>query len=363
MPQARQLRLRAQYLDAKSLGGIAETVRDIGAVQAQDATAELLAVRVRAEGVTGEGVERARSEDRSVARTWAMRCTLHLLPSEDVRWVVSLIGPQVHRYGKRHQELGLTHDVFASAVSELRKALGENGPMTRRQIARLWGQAGLPSEGQAVPHLLVWASLEGVICFGPSIEGASSHVLLDDWLGASGGSPPDSLAELARRHVAAYGPATPEDFHVWSGLSRGEARKGFAAISDELLTVDVGGVPMWLSKSRRHWLDELPDLPLPPMKMLGAFDPFLLGYRNRDLGIDASLHRRIHPGGGIIRATILAGGRAVATWTRKRSPRSLSITVSPFETLSDEVAAGIDAEVADIGRFLGVAATWERVDV
>ena len=118
---------------------------------------------------------------------------------------------------------------------------------------------------------------------------------------------------------------------------------------------------MWLLKSRHDWLDKLPDLPLPPVKMLGAFDPFLLGYRSRsrDLGIDASLYRRVHPGGGIIRPIILADGRAVATWTRKRSARGLSITVSPFEPLPDGVAAGIDAEVADIGRFQGVATTWE----
>ena len=59
------------------------------------------------------------------------------------------------------------------------------------------------------------------------------------------------------------------------------------------------------------------------------------------------------------RPTILVDGRVVATWTRKRVGRKLSITVSPFEALSDEVRAGIDEEVEDIGRFLGLVAVWD----
>ena len=57
--QARQLRLRAQHLDSKALVGVAELVRDLGAVQAQDGAAEVLAVRVRTEGLTDGDVERA----------------------------------------------------------------------------------------------------------------------------------------------------------------------------------------------------------------------------------------------------------------------------------------------------------------
>ena len=92
--------------------------------------------------------------------------------------------------------------------------------------------------------------------------------------------------------------------------------------------------------------------------MLGAFDPYLLGYRERDLGVSAELLKRVHPGGGIIRPTILVDGRAVGTWSRKRSGRNLSITVSPFEPFLEEAHAGVDAELSDIGRFLGLEAGW-----
>ena len=71
------------------------------------------------------------------------------------------------------------------------------------------------------------------------------------------------------------------------------------------------------------------------------------------------LLKRVHPGGGIIRPTILVDGQAIATWTRKRMGRKLSFTVSPFESLSNEVRVGIDEEVEDIGRFLGLEAVWD----
>ena len=333
-------------------------MRGIAAVQAQDTFAEALAVRVRGEDVTASDVEEARVEGRSVTRTWAMRGTLHLLPSEDAPWILRLVGPtMVRKFRRRHQELGLTPRVYTRAVEVMKQALGEHGALTRRQIAERWAKHGLPGEGQGVPHLLCRASLEGVICFGPTVGGQATHVLPDSWLGDDS-DVADPGAELARRYVSAYAPTTPEDYGTWSGLPSAEVRRAFESIRDELLTIEVDGTPMWMPQTRGGLLDEVPANEKPVIRMLGAFDPYLLGYRTRDLGVGPELLKRVHPGGGIIRPTILVDGRAVATWARKRSGRKLTITVSPFEALSDEVRAGIYEEVGDIGRFLELEVAW-----
>ena len=99
--EARRLRLRSQRLDARSSTGVADIARSIAAVQAQDSVAELLAVRVRTESATAGDVEEARVQERCVVRTWAMRGTLHLLPSKDVRWILRLIGPAMVRKFRR----------------------------------------------------------------------------------------------------------------------------------------------------------------------------------------------------------------------------------------------------------------------
>ena len=115
---------------------------------------------------------------------------------------------------------------------------------------------------------------------------------------------------------------------------------------------------MWMPRTRAGLPDEVMVDERPAIKMLGAFDPYLLGYRTRDLGVGPELLKRVHPGGGVIRPTILVDGRVVATWTWKRVGGKLSITVSPFETLSEGVRAGIHREVEDVGRFLGLEAVW-----
>lgn len=358
--EARRLRLTAQHLDARTSIRVADVVRGIGAVQAQDTMAEALAVRVRTDGVTRADVERERVEERSVARTWSMRGTLHLLPAEDVRWIVHLVGPtMIRKARRRHIELGLSDDVYSRAAAVMRRALDDRGPLTRQQIAQQWAAHNLPSEGQAVPHLLSRASMEGIICFGPTVHGTATHVLLDSWLDGPRTSVADPNAELARRYVSAYAPTTPEDYGAWSGLPIADARSAFESISSELTPVDVDGKPNWIPIARAPLSGETTHSVRPIVKMLGAFDPYLLGYRTRDLGVGPDLLQRVHPGGGIIRPTILLDGRAVATWTRKRDGRKLTITVHPFEPLSRETRSSIDREVSDIGRFLDMHPTWD----
>ena len=175
------------------------------------------------------------------------------------------------------------------------RALEERGALTRRQITEEWEAHGLPGEGQAVPHLLRRASMEGIICFGPTVNGKATHVLLDSWLDDDLSQVADPGAELVRRYLSAYGSVTPEDYGTWSGLPVAEVRRGFASIEDELLKVEVDGTPMWMPRTRARLLDEVTADERPAIKMLGAFDPYLLGYRTRDLGVGPELLKRVHP--------------------------------------------------------------------
>jgi len=56
--------------------------------------------------------------------------------------------------------------------------------------------------------------------------------------------------------------------------------------------------------------------PAPP-RLLGAFDPWLLGWRSREHAVPAEHGRTVHPGGGMVRAAVaLAISSACArTWS------------------------------------------------
>ncbi len=166
----------------------------------------------------------------------------------------------------------------------------------------------------------------------------------------------DARADLARRYLAAYGPASPEDFASWSGLPVSEARAGFETVLDELMEVDIDGSGAWIPKSRGAWLDESSRGEV-IVRLLPSFDPYLLGYRNRDLTVPGRYAKRVHPGGGVLRPTLLVDGQAAGTWKQKRRGIDLLVTVEPFESLGREVIDALEAEVQDLGRFLEVTTT------
>src|SRR5215469_12930939 len=90
----RLARIRAQRLTdgTRMRGNPAAVVRAVCGVQAQSVSAARLSVRVRSHGLTGTDVDTAIAKERSVARTWLMRGTLHLVATEDVRWLLSVFG-------------------------------------------------------------------------------------------------------------------------------------------------------------------------------------------------------------------------------------------------------------------------------
>jgi hypothetical protein len=216
----------------------------------------------------------------------------------------------------------------------IERALAEEGPLPRAALAERMLAAGIPAEGQAVPHLLALAASRGTI-----VQDAAKFALTRDRLGPLE-APPDRdamKAELARRYLRGHGPATAADLAAWSGLGLHAARAGLAAIGPELVTdgelVDL---------ARR---EEPAD---PPPRLLPAFDPYLLGWRDRSFAVDPAHARRVHPGGGMIRATALAGGEAVGTWTMPGG----TVALEPFGTPPADVEAALRRDAADVERFL-----------
>jgi hypothetical protein len=79
------------------------------------------------------------------------------------------------------------------------------------------------------------------------------------------------------------------------------------------------------------------------VRLLAAFDEYLLGWRRRDLVLDPAYARRIYPGGGVLRPSLLVDGRLVGTW------RLTPAQVEPFEPLSKTIAAAVAAELRQKG--------------
>jgi len=360
LPVARVLaeRVRAQVLTGLRPADPVEAVRRVGALQAQDPRALRLAIRARTTGVDAPAVQRALAEPGRLVVTWLMRGTLHAVPAGDVRWLLALLRPARSSGRTRRLALGLDDHLLDTALPIAVELLAA-GPLTRSELADRLRAAGVPlGPGQAPAHLLSVAAREGLVCRGPDRDGEPTYVRLSDWLAGAEPVEPverdDALARLARRYLTGHGPAGAADLAAWSGLPLRDARTGLGALAaaGEVEGVRIGGAPA-------YWLPGEPSPEDRTVRLVPAFDEYLLGYRGRALALDAAHAHRIQAGGGIVHPAVLLGGRIIGTWRQRRGDGGLIVAVEPFRRLPRGTRAALAAEAADIGRFLGVPARLE----
>jgi hypothetical protein len=332
-------RLKAQALAGRPLRDPAAVAERLLAIQGQDPRGARLAVRVRTRGTSAADVDRALSDDRTLLITWLNRGTLHLVRSEDYPWLHALTAPRLlTANARRLAEEGVTPRAAERGVGTIVNALAEEGPLTRLQLRERLDATGVRTDGQALIHLLMLSTLQGHTVRGPMIGKQHAYVLLGDWLAPR--KPVDrdiALAELARRYLAGHAPAGERDLARWAGLPLRDARAGLEAIAPEL-------------KQRRDGLLQLKGQSLkaaiPPPRLLGSFDPLLLGWESR--GPIVGAHKALVTTNGLFRPFALVDGRAAAIW--KLSDGKVSI--EPFGTRAAGVRAALDAEAADVAHFL-----------
>jgi hypothetical protein len=252
---------------------------------------------------------------------------LHLVRREDYGWLHALTAPtQAAASRRRLGQEGVPPAAAERAVELIEAALAREGPLTRTDLAERLAADGIRTEGQATPHLLRLAALRGVAVLGPVRDGVQAYALAREWLGSD--LPvvdrDAALAELGVRYLAGHAPASPEDLAAWAGLPLGDARAAVA-----------GADP------------DLPPPAEPPPRLLPPYDPYLLGWKDRSFMVSPEHARRVHPGGGVLRATATVDGLAVGTW----SLRGGRVEIEPFAPLAPEHAAALEAEAADVERF------------
>ena len=334
-------RLTAQQLTGPPARGPVEVAHRLLAIQAQDARGARLAVRARTRGVTGADIDHALTEERSLVITWCNRGTLHLVASEDYPWLQALTTPPlVTASTRRLAQEGLPPAVAERAIEIVRRALTDDGPLTREALRDRLQRADIPVAGQALIHVLFRAAIEGLVVRGPLIGRRHAYVLVRDWL-------PDpvetvdrdaALAELARRYLSGHGPADERDLARWAGLPLRDARAGLSAIAGELRD-EPGGLVDLRARGRKGRV--------PPPRLLGPWEPVLVGWSSRTPVLGE--HDAKVVTGGLFRGFAMVGGRGVATW--RLTDRA--VTIEPLGPISDADARALRDDAAALTRFLG----------
>jgi hypothetical protein len=331
----------------------AEVVTWFGAMQAQDLASALWSLGLRLPGSTQSDMLEALAQG-GILRTWPMRGTIHLVPSEDAAWMVGLMGAKALASARRRQEqLGLTPQDVARATTALADALGGARMLTRGQALGVINEAGITTEGQRGYHLLLSAAQVGVISIGPQVEDQQTFMLLADAAPHPRHlDPREAAAELAFRYFRSHGPTTVQDFAGWTGLGLRVSRQAVDDNEGRLAPAVADGATVWLAADGNE--DEPPARTPGRTWVLPGFDEFMLGYKDRSLHVPDGRFDTVVPGGnGVFRATVVRGGVVRATWGRTLKAASVTITVEAFEELTAAGRSSLDRAFREYGSYLG----------
>jgi hypothetical protein len=166
-----------------------------------------------------------------------------------------------------------------------------------------------------------------------------AFVLAEQWLGPPPPLDRDAaLAELARRYLRGHAPADARDLARWAGLPLGDARRGLEQLDHELVRRPDGLLALTDGPTAQ---------PLPPPRLLGPFEPVLLGWTSRAAVVGE--HRSLVTVNGVFRAFAMVGGRAVATWSYAGG----RLTRTYLEPVPPEVVTALDHDARAVEDFLG----------
>jgi hypothetical protein len=316
------------------------------AIQAQDPRGARLAVRARSTDAGAGDVDRALDAGELLI-TWLCRGTLHLVRTEDYPLLQALTTPPLRPSSDRRLEQeGFEPRAIGRGIELIERALAADGPLDRRELRARLQTAGVPVEGQATIQLLFRAAIEGRIVRGPMNGGTEQrYARVADWMPAAAeavarvaADRPGALRELALRFLAGHAPASDRDLARWAGLPLRDARAGLAALSDRI-RVDAAGL-VSLRRSPRMGAP-------PPPRLLGAFEPVLMGWCSRATVLGPQDARVVT--GGIFRAFAFADGEAVAIWKLGRG----GVELAPLGRIDPAVGAALARDGQAVQRFLG----------
>jgi hypothetical protein len=325
---ARQLLLERKRLSAPAL------IERLVGVQAQLPQSPYIGIWTRTTSFRRAALERELRKGTIVKAT-VMRQTLHLVTRRDY----ALLRAALSETNFPDQ----TDDAKRLAPA-LRAFVGADPVQTRDMLAYLEAEHGL--EGHAA--YVAWRGAR-----------VRAHVLHHHetalWNGRPEGrfaaieepephDPTEARAEILRRYLAVFGPATRRDIGVWSMMHVPEIKRALERIEPLRRFRDEHG---------RELLD-VPRAPLPaadvpaPVRFLPKWDNVLLSWADRTRVLPEEYRKRIIGANGDVAATFLVDGFVAGAW-RVEGGR---VVTEPFARLPRGTQSEVAEEAARLEEFL-----------
>ena len=368
----RRARLGRRHHLAPGVGATDVTSLTTGlvALHATDAAAVYLAARARCDGLVPADVERALYDDRTLVRLLGMRRTMFvvtapLVPVVHAACTRAIAARERRRLVGQIEGAGIAEDgdTWLAAVEDATlAALARRGEATARelgadvdelriQIPTAVGKAYEGKRGLSTAVLAALAAAGRVVRGRPLGSWVSTQYRwapVDAWLaplhrGVDDLDTATAQVELARRWLAAFGPATVADLRWWTGWTAREATRALTEIGAVEVALD-GGSGVVLP-------DDLEPEPAPEpwVALLPALDPTLMGWKERDWYLcghaPALFDRSGNPG-----PTVWVDGRIVGGWAQRKDGE---VATRLLEDIGAEASSAVDDQAERLATWLG----------
>ena len=348
VPAHLRRRLHNQRLARSEFRSPAEVVAWLGAVQAQDYPAAKWALGLRAPGLTDAAVENAFTDGR-ILRTHVLRPTWHFVTPADIRWMLALSAPRLHKAsGPYNRALGLDEAILKRCRALIERALRDGRQLTRAEVGSSLRRGGVDVSGPALGQVMMNAELDGLVCSGARKDKQFTYALLEER--APRGrivTRDEALGQLARRYFASHGPATLKDYVWWSGLVVGDARRGIDIAGRDLDRRVIDDRPYWSATSSGTMARAAGGAHLLP-----NYDEYLVAYRDRDAVVAASRPGTKARGSDVFAHSLVIDGVLAGSWTRTHAADAVTIDLVPYRRLTPADRGAVAAAAARYGRFM-----------
>jgi hypothetical protein len=340
-----------------------EAAASLVALHSTDAATVFLSTWARTDGFETSHLEQALYDERKLVRMLGMRRTLwvvtdELAPVVDAACTRTVSARERARLEQLVAQSDLADDpaawidrVAAAALDALNDRgeaftsdLTRADPLLATKI-RLGAGTRWEAEVSAGSRVLPLLASEGRIVRGRP-RGGWTHGQYR-WALAPGRDveldTAAAQAELLRRWLGAFGPATETDIRWWAGWTAREARTALAAVPHAVVDLD--------GPSGHVLADDLESVarPEPSAALLPTLDPTTMGWKERDwyLGPHAAL---LFDRNGNAGPTVWWDGRVVGGWSQRKDGE---IVVRLLEDVGEEGARSVEAEADRLVAWLG----------
>ncbi len=301
-----------------------------------------------------------------LVRTWAVRNTLHIIPSRD--YYVYILGGAGERmlnwidtiaknrgYPPREERRRLFHE----PVLKMMKGKAVSTEEIRRIVDEKARRIGLREH--------VWTGIgdmafAGLIVHGGKRGSQSLWMRSDDWIPTLELGPDLEACrvKLLRKYISRHGPVSRQDIQYWAYLSRRQVDNTLANFQDELVNLKVEGSKEEYVMLGKDVKQEYP--PPPKVIILPRFDSLLLSMKDKSRFMDMVYYKRVFSGLAVVEATVLVDGFVAGTWRRVKKKDEMIIEVRVFRRMSRRDRQLVEKKFSEYSEYAGrkESVRWRR---